>query len=96
MCAALWDERQAMAEPLRAMLRDAASVFPAVPGPYLRLLAATSHGPAAAAAAYAHLQVPAWLSLGSLLGVCMWAEVVCTQLFLATACQDGTCVQTYP
>jgi hypothetical protein len=71
ICSVLWEERQPLAEPLRALINDTASVFPAVPGPYLRLLAATAHGPYAAAAAYAHLQVREAAVCGQMPATCV-------------------------
>lgn len=59
MCALVWDEGQDLLEAVRAVVRDAAAVFPAVPTPYLRMLSVFAHGPQAAAAAYQHLQVSA-------------------------------------
>lgn len=52
----MWELDHELYEPIRAILRDACSVFPAVMGPYLGLLGALAHGPVAAAAAYANLQ----------------------------------------
>jgi hypothetical protein len=57
LCAAAWDPSQSSLAPLRALLSDAARLFPAAPGPYCQLLTAMSNGPMAAAAAYHHLQV---------------------------------------
>ncbi|KAJ9505706.1 hypothetical protein QJQ45_006413 [Haematococcus lacustris] len=55
-CRHVWDSSLALTLPLREVVRDAAALFPAVPQPYLQLLAMTGHGPAAASAAYQHLQ----------------------------------------
>ncbi|KAL6747093.1 hypothetical protein V8C86DRAFT_3034072, partial [Haematococcus lacustris] len=55
-CRNVWDSSLALTLPLREVVRDAAALFPAVPQPYLQLLAMTGHGPAAASAAYHHLQ----------------------------------------
>lgn len=56
MCEMVWDTTLNLTEPLRDVVRDAASLFPAELGPTVQLLKVLSAGPAAAAAAYAFLQ----------------------------------------
>jgi hypothetical protein len=51
----VWDKGALLAAPLRALLDQAAGLFPAYPRPYLRLLAALVEGPEAAGAALASL-----------------------------------------
>ncbi|KAF8066207.1 LIP1P [Scenedesmus sp. PABB004] len=52
---AVWDEGLPATRPLRHLLQEVCLLFPAFPGPYLRLATGLAQGPAAAAAAYAHL-----------------------------------------
>ncbi|KAG1679511.1 hypothetical protein FOA52_011111 [Chlamydomonas sp. UWO 241] len=55
-CAMVWDDSLDLTQPVRAMLRDAVSLFPADLGLTVQLLGIVSCGPAAASAAYAFLQ----------------------------------------
>lgn len=67
--AKVWDTSLQALAPLRALLASACGLFPAASGPYLRLLRAFAHGPAAAEAAYAHLGVREsshWINWGSI------------------------------
>jgi hypothetical protein len=54
-CQEVWDQAALLHAPLRALLDQAAGLFPAYPRPYLRLLAALVEGPEAGAAALASL-----------------------------------------
>jgi len=56
VCNEVWDEGRELLAPIRAVLLDACTLFPAYPRPYLQLLGAFAHGPLAASAAYTHLQ----------------------------------------
>jgi hypothetical protein len=57
LCEEVWSNGLVKYQPIHALLKDAASLFPAVSAPYLQLLTILSCGPAAAAQAYHHLQV---------------------------------------
>jgi hypothetical protein len=57
LCEEVWSIGLVKHEPIHALLKDAASLFPAVSEPYLQLLTMLSSGPASAAQAYHHLQV---------------------------------------
>ncbi|KAF5839325.1 hypothetical protein DUNSADRAFT_1102 [Dunaliella salina] len=57
VCNEVWDEGRELLAPIRAVLLDACTLFPAHPRPYLQLLGAFAHGSLAASAAYTHLQV---------------------------------------
>ena len=57
LCTELWDESRQLLAPMRAVLLDACTLFPALPRPYLQLLRVFGQGTLAASAAYTHLQV---------------------------------------
>ena len=60
VCAEVWDDTRELLAPLRAVVLDACTLFPAHPRPYLQLLGVLSQGNVAASAAYTHLQVCLW------------------------------------
>lgn len=58
LCAGVWDPSLNVgAKPLMALLDGAASLFPAVPLPYLQLLATMANGQTAAGHAFRHIRV---------------------------------------
>ncbi len=67
LCAWVWEPRNEVSRPLRAVVRDAGDLFPAIAWPYTSLLANLCTGQVAAAAAYAHLQVGAGPDLAAVI-----------------------------